>query len=271
MSSSLTRRRLLARAGAAGAGAVWLGALGKGPLADIAGATVFDQDALRRSSYLQLSSPAFTALAEGTSHHLELIAVEDLPIAASVPALRDRDDAFSLRFRGEGRAAFAQGTHELRHPELGSFSLFLAPIEQLSETQDYEAVVDRTIPVPSLGDDGAPEPVEPGDRGQPAGRGIGSGRPAARLRHASLRRSSSGRTLVADLAITGGDAAEQIQATLLRRGRPVGRATARARRGRALLRFPTRAPRRDAAYVLQVVVVGADGQVTTARRRLRVG
>ncbi len=271
--SALTRRRLLSEAGAvgvAGAATVWLGNLGKGPFSGIATAAEVESEALRRSSYMELSSPSFTALVDGTGHQLELIGVEDLPVAASVPALRESEDAFSLRFRGDGANAFEQGTHELRHERLGDFSLFLAPIERRTGTQDYEAVIDRTIVLPGSGGDGAPRPVDPGERGSESPRReVGPARAAPRLRHAKLRRAPSGRRLLAEITL-GGGAVELVRATLMRRGHPVGTASARPNRGRARLGFATRVPPRGAAYVLQLTVVDAEGKATRLHRRLRI-
>ena len=123
---------------------------------------------MRRSSYGSLAERSFQVLVDGHRHTLELVGADDLPIAATVPALQGLDDAFALRFRGAAETAFAGGTRELEHPELGRFSLFLAPIEQPSDAQRYEAIIDRTVPLPRGTDDDGPPPapVDPPRRGE---------------------------------------------------------------------------------------------------------
>lgn len=270
-SSELTRRRLLVKAGTAGAATVWLGALGKVGLEGTAHAGGIGHDTLRRSTYLDLSTTAFTAVVDGGSHKLELVGVEDLPVAASVPMLRDSDDAFSLRFRGDGRDVFSQGTQEISHPQLGTFSLFVVPIEQRTGTQDYEAVIDRTVRIPKIGDGGGPRPVDPKGRGSTSsGGGIGDRRIVPGLKRATLRRSNSGRKLCAEIALSNGASVKSVNATLLRRGRVVGSATASPRGGRALLRFATRPALRGAGYVLALTAIDGNGQVTRMRKQLRI-
>jgi hypothetical protein len=154
LARGLTRRHVV-RAGAAGAAAVWLGGFER--LAGLAGATTLKAP-LRRSSYAGLSGTFAVAVGAGTQT-LEFAGVEDLPIAASRPELRGHDDAFSLQLRGDATTAFPQGTRQFSHPDLGEFSLFLAPVEQATETQTYEAIIDRTVKIPGLNDDGTPVPV----------------------------------------------------------------------------------------------------------------
>ena len=155
--SALTRRRLV-QLGAGGAAALYLGAferLGASAAAAAAPAP------LRRSSYRLLAERSFQVWVDGVPQVLELIAAEDLPIADTVTALQGLDDAFALRFTGAADAAFTGATREIVHPRLGRFSLFLAPVDQRSDVQRYEAIIDRTVPVPGLNDDGSPKPVDP--------------------------------------------------------------------------------------------------------------
>jgi hypothetical protein len=152
-------RRRLVQLGAAGAATVWFGGferLGRG----IAAASSAPAP-LRRSSYTFLSERTFEVDVEGISHALELVAAEDLPVADTVPSLQGLDDAFALHFTGAADGAFAGGTREIVHPELGTFTLFLAPVEQHSDAQSYEAIIDRTVRIPGLNDDGSPAPVDP--------------------------------------------------------------------------------------------------------------
>ena len=154
ISRGLTRRHLV-RTGVAGAAALWFGGFNR--LAGLAEAATL-KGPLRRASYAGLAG-AFAVSVEGATQTLELVDVGDLPVAATRPELRGRDDAFALRLRGSAASAFEQGTRDFRHPELGGFSLFLAPAERAGDAQDYEAIIDRTVPVPGLRDDGSPFPV----------------------------------------------------------------------------------------------------------------
>jgi hypothetical protein len=152
---ALTRRRLM-QAGAGTAAALYLGGFER--LSGVAGAS-WAPASLRRSSYAGLAERSFQVWVDGVPQVLELAGADDLPVAATVPSLRGLDDAFALHFTGVAGAAFSGATRELVHPELGRFSLFLAPVEQPGEVQRYEAIIDRTVPIPGLGEDGAPRPV----------------------------------------------------------------------------------------------------------------
>jgi hypothetical protein len=266
-SNELTRRRLV-QVGAAGAATFWLGSRGgiEG-IARAAGAT----NGLHRSDYMALSSPGFTAAVDGSSRSLELIGVEDLGIAGEVPSLRGSDDAFALRFRGDGANAFTQGTRELRHPQLGAVSLFIVPIEQRTSTQDYGVTVDRTVRIPGLEEDGSPQPVDPGKRADTSSPHLLAQRPVPRLSRAALRRSTSGRRLLAEVTLANAAGVTTVRANLLRRGRVVASASAGSSRGRSLLRFPIRAPRNAARYELSLVAIDDEGQVTSLRKPLRLG
>lgn len=266
-SPELTRRRLV-QVGAAGAATIWLGKVGEFTgIAQAAGG-----DGLRRSSYLDLSTQDFKVSAAGSTYPLELISVDDLPIAAEVPTLRGSDDAFALRFRGDGRKTFEQGIHELSHAQLGSAALFIAPIEKPGASQDYEIVVDRTVKLAGLEEDGSPAPVAPGKRASDASpRQISAHHAVPRLITASLRRSNSGRKLLADVTLGNAAAITSVKATLTRRGRVVASASAGSKRGRSLLRFGTKAPLRGARYELSLIAIDAAGQVTQLRKHVQLG
>ena len=51
-------------------------------------------------------------------------------------------EAFSLLFAG-GRGEVSTGTHTFRHPELGSFPLFVSPVGDGRNGPRYEAVVNH--------------------------------------------------------------------------------------------------------------------------------
>jgi hypothetical protein len=153
----LSRRRLV-QLGAGSAVALYLGGFERLSAAAAATATPAP---LRRSSYKLLAERSFLVNVDGSPQTIELIAAEDLPVADNVPTLQGLDDAFALHFAGSTDAAFAGGTREIAHPELGEFTLFLAPVEQQADTQRYEAIIDRTVRIPGINDDGSPKPVNP--------------------------------------------------------------------------------------------------------------
>lgn len=159
----MTRRRLLATGGAAGAAA----ALGL-KLTSPDTASAADQgvpDYLVRSPYLALSTPNFQA---GTTT-LKLEAVTDLPAASEDPKLVASEDAFSLVFSA---AAPVESTIQaFSHPDLGQFEFFVAPIEGRGM---YEVVVNRSVNAPkhyprppqsvASGKPGPAAPPKPGEK-----------------------------------------------------------------------------------------------------------
>lgn len=267
-SNSLTRRSLV-QVGAAGAATIWLGKLGglEGKAQAATGG-----DALRRSTYLSLASADFKVTADGRAHSLELVGVEDLPIASRVPSLRNSDEAFSLRFRGAAGNSFGQGIHQLSHQQLGTSSLFIAPIEKPGNHQDYEILVDRTVKIPGLDETGAPAAADPSARGssESSRRAVGQ-RAVPRLVRASLRSSNSGKKLLADVQLANAAAIGSVRATLTRRGKVVAGASAGSKRGHSLLRFGIRPPQRGGRYELLLTAIDRDGHVTSLRKQVRFG
>jgi hypothetical protein len=107
---------------------------------------------LRRASWAPLAG-AMVAVAGVT---LRLANVADLP------RLAGRDDAFRLELTGRA-GTLRSGTHRFRHPALGSFELFISPVETVvGGTQRYEVVVDRSVGVPNRWSQTPP----PGPRGR---------------------------------------------------------------------------------------------------------
>jgi hypothetical protein len=153
----LTRRRLV-QLGAGASVALYIGGFER--LTNAAAATAAPAP-LRRSSYTLLAERSFQVTVDGVPQVLNLTAAEDLPVADTVPSLQGLDDAFALHFSGSPDASFAGGTREFVHPQLGRFSLFLAPVEQQTDEQRYEAIIDRTVRIPGINDDGSPKPVDP--------------------------------------------------------------------------------------------------------------
>lgn len=282
----LSRRRLVATGGA-GAAALWLGP-GLQLLDGIAQAAPL-QPQLRRSSWLQITDAAFSATADGRTSALRLIEVGDLPVAALLPDLRDHEGAFALRFTGP--AGLPQGQVQLRHRELGTFELFLGPVDRDAGTQTYEAIVDRTVRVAGVNEEGVPGPVTvPEARGeQPApvaapaasaSPGVApsakakaqAGQQAAKpsLRRVALRRGSTHRTIVAELALADASAAASVHALLFAHGKLVARtAVDVGAPQRIRMRFLGRRGLAHGRYELHLTVVARNGRVTRIRRKVR--
>ena len=136
----LTRRTLL-RSGAVAAATTLVGVR---PWAPARAAAAAPAAHLLRSSYTGLTGQSFATESIG----LRLLSVSDLAGAAIRPSLAGSEDAFALAFSGPLDAALETGTHTLRHAELGTFELFVSPVEQPRTDRRYEAVVDCSVGVP---------------------------------------------------------------------------------------------------------------------------
>ena len=67
---------------------------------------------------------------------------------ADLPRLAGRDDAFRLEFTGPAEAV-QSGIHEFRQAQLGTFVMFVSPVDiVLGSDSRYEVVVDRSVGVP---------------------------------------------------------------------------------------------------------------------------
>lgn len=137
--TEITRRSLLR--GGAGIAAVTLVGLRPWSAATAAAAT---PGWLRRSAYAGLTGQEFSA---GTVP-LRLLSVADVGGAVRSRALAGSEDAFVLTFAGPVDAPLVSGVHALANATLGSFELFLSPVERPSAELHYEVVVDRSIGVP---------------------------------------------------------------------------------------------------------------------------
>ena len=270
-----TRRRLV-QAGAAGATTIWLGGFDR--IEGIARAAVGRHPELSRATYLGLTTSTFQVATEGGSRSLDLVSVDDLAIAASAPSLRGHDEAFSLRFRGPGGdGALTQGMHSMSHPQLGGFDLFIAPVDRAGETQDYEAVVDRTVRIPGLDEDGGPEPTRASrarreaDRLNLSGRSGAAGKArAVRLLRISLRRTPSPRRLLARVTLGGKADVASVRALLVRDGHILARASSASGRSSHRFSFRLKSTARFRRYRLVLTIVGRDGRVTSLSRVLRL-
>jgi hypothetical protein len=192
----VTRRRLLATGGAAGAAAAFGLKIANPDTASAADQGV--PDYLVRSPYLALSTPDFSV---GVTT-LKLEAVTDLPAASEDPKLVASEDAFSLVF--SAAAPLESAIQAFSHPDLGQFEFFVAPIEGKGL---YEVVVNRSVNAPkhvprraqsvASGKPGPAAPPKPGEKvpGAPHVR-------AADVKRVSARRLSSG--FACEVALTPG-------------------------------------------------------------------
>jgi hypothetical protein len=142
-----SRRHFLAVAGALGAAGLAPGLL---RLIPVAGATpagwspeVTDLALARFTPHV--GSDFMVRTAARHSERVTLLeATAREPHSADRPGLRG--ESFSLIFAGGGAKTFDDGSFTVTHPAMGAFPLFLVPVGQGSQTQRYQAVVDRRSP-----------------------------------------------------------------------------------------------------------------------------
>lgn len=229
----MTRRRLLATGGAAGAAAV----VGFQPWSpEAAKATVWDAPAyLRRSSYLKLTTLDFSSSLLGQGAGLKLVSVADL----ADPKLVNSEDAFALTFTSD--TPFEAGTRSLAHPDLGVFDLFLAPVEG---NGSYEAIVNRSVGVPKR----VPQAPVQTSKPPPPPKHVH----AAAVHSARVRRA--GKDLVANVSLEPGAHVKSVTLWLTRAGIVVAAADVRHVRGRDRLavRLPQDRRLRGGRYELTV-------------------
>jgi hypothetical protein len=231
----LTRRALIKDGGTATA-ALWV--LGGGAVAEAAPAGY-----LRRSGYAGLVGTHFSVA--GASP-LTLDAITDI----GGRALRGSDAAFSLTLSGPVDGALAQGVHTLRHPQLGSFALFLVPVGLPADgRQSYDITIDHTVALPN-------------------GRKLPQGPRRKRLlRHVRAARRRNGKIRL-DLGFRG-EAAVEVLVTLTGHGRRL-RGSAHVSDGAAhtILRAASRPPR--GTYELVATIVRRDRSRVVERIRIRL-
>jgi hypothetical protein len=151
--SALTRRRLL-RNGAAGTAAVYLAS--QWEILDSAAIGAPLAPALRRSTWTALAGTTVRAAGQ----RLTVVEVTDLPIAATIPALQGHDGAFVVHFSGD--RGLAAGTVAVTGDRDLATELFLSPVDATAgSSQHYEAIIDRTIRIAGVNEEGSPAPVDP--------------------------------------------------------------------------------------------------------------
>jgi hypothetical protein len=278
----LSRRHLLA-AGGAGVAALWLA-----PIGGVAEAATLRPE-LKRSTWLGLSDPNLTGDLAGRSAALRLAEVADLPVAATVAPLRGHDAAFALRFTGP--AGLPQGIYALRHAALGTLELFLAPVGAAGADLRYEAIVDRTVRVAGVNEEGTPVRVSvPDERGAlpradaPAPAMVSAAgtplTPAAappgpprrpRVRRLTGRRAANHRSAILELSVADLGTTRTVNALVLTRGRVVARGVLVVRPGRPLrVRLAARRTLAHGRHQVVLSFVDAEGRTTRLRRRVRL-
>ena len=80
--------------------------------------------------------------------YMKLMQVKNLcPAAAANAPVNDLGECFSLTFRAARGQKIRQQTYSIRHAALGTFSLFLVPVDRRTRTsaEYYEAVINRRV------------------------------------------------------------------------------------------------------------------------------
>jgi hypothetical protein len=253
----LTRRSLLSSGAAATAAAlIGLRPWAATPAAAAAGAAGH----LLRSSYEGLTGTSFAA----GSVDLRLLSVSDLAGAAADRSLAGSEDAFALAFAGPLDAALEAGTHTLSHPELGTFELFVSPVDRPRKDRRYEAVVDRSVGVPKSPPKRAERAAATATVAAPAAAHKG----ARLLRRVTLRRTARGAR--ARIVLLPGASAVRVHGVLMRNGQAIAAAAHEVSDRQAVLRFRDVPGLRPGSYTLQLTVVDDAGQMATRRRRVKL-
>jgi hypothetical protein len=250
--TTLTRRSLL-RAGALATAATLAGVRpwGAAPAAAAAGH-------LRRSSYDGLVGQSFAV----DSVELRLLSVSDLAGAAADKSLAASEDAFVLAFSGPLDAPLEAGTHTFAHPGLGTFELFISPVEHPRSDRRYEAVVDRSVGAPKS----PPKRAAAASTTAAPAAVLAAPRTARLFRRVALRRTARGAR--ADIALRPVMNAERVHGRLMRRGKTIAVAQRDVRDQRAVLRFRGAPDLPAGTYTLLLTVVDEAGLPATRRKRI---
>jgi hypothetical protein len=231
---------------------------------------------LLRSSYLDLSTPAFTASMLGNVTELTLDGVWDLEGSAEGKSVAGSEDAFSLAFSSKGQ--LDPGIHTFSHPDVGIFDFFIAASGNAGE---YEVVVNRSVAAPkhapkpprkpATGDQGAaPAPGQSAGPAAPAPHDKTGDKHAQRKPH--VRRISARRTprgLVCDLALNSHADVKRATVWLSRGGLVVAVATERNLHGdRLAIKVPMAHRIRGGRYALEVATKDRHGHIDYSRAKI---
>jgi hypothetical protein len=261
--TSLTRRSLLQSGVATGAGAV----VGMRPWSAAPASAATLPSYLRRSTYTRLARREFAVTGDAGPMVLNLLSVSDVAGARETKALAGSEDAFALAFSGPLAQPLESGTHTVRHPDLGTFRMFVNEVGMPAGNRRYEALVDRSVGVaPSK----APAPPA---KAAPAATATAAPAAAARppkavrvLKRVMLRRS--GHAVRCAITLRPAARATRVRAKLVRWGRTVAIARHDVQAGRAVLRFEPGARLPRGTYVLVVTATDARGVERRERKRV---
>jgi len=268
--TDLTRRQALQAGGAGAAAAVvllhpWVSAVARA--AESSGPV---PKYLLRSTWLELSNPYFQA--DGVTLRLE--SVGDLASAPWVPSLADSEDAFSLVFSGAGADQLGDGPVRLRHPDLGSFNLYVGGN---GGSGSHEAVVNRVLSNTESRRTPPRPPSRPADErssaasGESPGQDVpGQAKHAKRVfRDVEVKRTKHGAKCVVELFRSA--EVESVAAWLKRDDELLAAASRKATGKRVALNLrPQRKGLRAGVYVVDVSAIDGDGEQYSKRVRLRV-
>jgi hypothetical protein len=98
-----------------------------------------DRVSLIRSTFSPLLGQTFRVAGEGHVAHVVLSEVNDL-----IPVLKANDEnRFSLLFSGPAHGPHMDEIAEFHHGDIGTFSMFVTPVDRVVNSLHYEAVVNR--------------------------------------------------------------------------------------------------------------------------------
>jgi hypothetical protein len=135
----------------AGAAAATAGCIPVRPLGFLVGTAGASMPIVGESSRSLFASSAnfrphigtfFTVLTPHRPSVVTLTHVDDFRLPGTVAArrLKTPGAGFTLLFDGSQSGSFPQGTYSVRHPKIGTFDLFLAPV---GRGTDVQAVINR--------------------------------------------------------------------------------------------------------------------------------
>lgn len=94
---------------------------------------------LERSDFAGRIGETFVLDLEGVEGTCDLQLSELLDLGGKI-GTGEREEPFTLRFRGPRKPRLPQLTYRLHHPDLGRHDVFLVPIAEDAEARTYEAV-----------------------------------------------------------------------------------------------------------------------------------
>ena len=76
---------------------------------------------------------------------LKLVEVTDRSVQVNIDKQENRQECFSMIFKGPADLPLDQKTYAFEHPGMGRFDLFIVPIGTGDGVIDYEAVINRMV------------------------------------------------------------------------------------------------------------------------------